>query len=291
MATYSIKDLAKLSGIKAHTIRIWEQRYAIIEPKRTASNIRYYNDEDLNFLMNIAFLNRKGLRISKIAKMTRQDIFHHIEDYSKSEVEETDHFQALLLSMMQFDQRKFENLINDLFLENGVEGSILKVLVPFLEKISLLLLAGTISPVHEQFVSAIIRRKVINAIDQIAERSLKSRYKILLYLSDASQQELYLLFVEFLMRLRSIDVVYLGSNVAFDDLKFILSSVQVDYIYTIVSEHHKRYITDSYIDVISGSFKEHKFLISGFQNEDESLKPMSNICYFDDLSELLKFLS
>ena len=109
MANYSIRDLEKLSGIKAHTIRIWEQRYNIIEPKRTATNIRFYTDEDLQYLLNVAFLNRNGIRISKISKMSKVDISDMVSSISQDSEESTNYLQTLTMAMIELNEEKFEH--------------------------------------------------------------------------------------------------------------------------------------------------------------------------------------
>ncbi|MDC0230973.1 MerR family transcriptional regulator, partial [Aureispira] len=231
MATYSIRDIAKISGIKAHTIRIWEQRYAIIHPKRTASNIRYYTDDDLKFLMNVAFLNRKGIRISKIAKMSNKDIAIEVDQLSKTEAETSDHFQNLAMAMLEMDEHKITSELDSCFESMGAEQTILKVLVPFLEKTSLLCLAGSVNNIQEQFACCLIRKKILDAINKLKLNNLSDK-KIILYISEADQQELYLIFVEYLLRKINLQVVYIGSMVTINELKFVNAIHKADYIYT-----------------------------------------------------------
>lgn len=290
MATYSIQDLAKLSNIKAHTIRIWEQRYALIEPKRTASNIRYYTDEDLKFLMNIAFLNRKGLRISKIAKMPKDEIASEVERLSKTEAEHTDHFQNLAMGMMDLDEPKICTLLSQCFQQNGVEDTILNVLMPFLEKVSLLWLTGSISSVHEQFVSSLIRRKILTETSVIKQKN-KPKTKILLYLPEGDQQELYLIFVEYLLRTRDIAVVYLGTKISIEDLRIASSVHKPQYIYTIISEQHKCYVSDCYIKRLTNGIELPHLLIAGFQDNPISSTYPANVTYLEDLNELVEFFA
>ncbi|BDS14164.1 MerR family transcriptional regulator [Aureispira anguillae] len=291
MANYSIRDLAKLSGIKAHTIRIWEQRYSIIEPKRTASNIRYYTDKDLKFLMNIAFLNRKGIRISKIAKMTQEEIAKQVDHLSKTNVEHTDNFQNLAMAMMELDGRKICGLLSTCFERDGVEDTILNVLVPFLEKASLLWLTGSISAMHEQFASCVIRRKILTAISKINIKTSGEKKKVLLYLPEGDQQELYLIFVEYLLKKRNVEVVYLGTKVGIEDLQLAASIHQPNYIYTIISERHKCYVPECYIRRLCKGMNAPHLLISGFQHTPKIPGTPDNITILEDLNELIKFFS
>lgn len=291
MANYSIRDLAKLSGIKAHTIRIWEQRYRIIEPKRTASNIRFYTDKDLKFLMNIAFLNRKGIRISKIAKLTKDEIAEEVDRLSKTEVEHTDNFQGLAMAMMDLNERKICQLLSKCFDRSGVEETILNVLVPFLEKASLLWLTGSISAMHEQFASCVIRRKILTALSKVKLQRATDRKKVLLYLPEGDQQELYLIFVEYLLKIRNIEAVYLGAKIAIDDLQLAVNIHEPHYIYTIISERHKCYVPESYVCSLSEKIEHSHLLVSGFQHTPKPEATPSNVTTLEDLNELIEFFS
>lgn len=291
MANYSIRDLAKLSGIKAHTIRIWEQRYSIIEPKRTASNIRYYTDQDLKFLMNIAFLNRKGIRISKIAKLSKEEIKEEVDELSKTEAEHTDNFQGLAMAMMELDEPKIGKILTKCFSQNGVEDTILNVLVPFLEKASLLWLTGSISSMHEQFASCVIRRRILTEITKLKVKKGQDLPKVLLYLPEGDQQELYLMFVQYLLKKRNIDVVYLGTKVVIEDLQLAASIHKPNFIYTIISERHKCYVPECYIGRLSEGMEAPHLLVSGFQHTPKQTESPDNVTVLEDLNELLEFFS
>ena len=280
-----------MSGIKAHTIRIWEQRYGIIEPKRTPSNIRYYNDDDLKFLMNIAFLNRKGVRISKIAKMSKTQVLQQVSQLSKTDAEDSDHFQGLAIAMLEMDEVKICTILESCFRNEGVEQTILKVLIPFLEKTSLLCLAGSVTYIHEQFVSNLIRRKILNATNAVISNTEPSKYKVLLYLPDADQQELYLLFVEYILRKRNIFTVYLGTNVSVEDLVLVNSIHQPDYIYTIISEQHKRFVSDDNMHKLSAVVGATQFLVTGIQDSKKVSVQHNNLIFIDDASDLITFFS
>ena len=291
MANYSIRDLAKLSGIKAHTIRIWEQRYSIIEPKRTASNIRYYTDQDLKFLMNIAFLNRKGIRISKIAKLSKDEINAEVDKLSQTEAEHTDNFQGLAMAMMELDEPKIGKILTKCFSQNGVEDTILNVLVPFLEKASLLWLTGSISSMHEQFSSCVIRRRILTEITKLKIKKGQVGPKVLLYLPEGDQQELYLMFVQYLLKKRNIDIVYLGTKVVIEDLQLAASIHKPNYIYTIISERHKCYVPESYIGRLSEGMELPHLLVSGFQHRPKQSESPDNVTVLEDLNELVEFFS
>ncbi len=285
MTTYSIRDLQKLSGVKAHTIRIWEQRYNIIEPKRTASNIRYYTEQDLKFLMNIAFLNRKGIRISKIAKMSPAEIAEEVQRRSETEAESNDYFQAMAVAMLELDEYKLCNLLEQAIADIGIEKVILDILTPFMERTSMLWLSGSISTIHKRFAGCIIRRKILAATDKIPVRTEDYAQTAILYAPESDQQELYLIFVEYLLKVRNMRVVYLGRRVSIEELKFATTLYQPDYVYTMISEKHKMYVSKDYLGKLYDAMQPAHLLVSGARlTQQDTDKP--NITIIEDLTEL-----
>jgi len=168
MAVYSINDLEKLCGIKAHTLRIWEKRYGIINPKRTATNIRYYLDEDLQKVLNIALLNRNGIKISKIAKMTDEEIQASVSTYTEVDGTSDDKMDALIFAMLELNEYKFNKILDHNIAEKGYEATMNEIIYPFMDKLSMMWIAGNIKGVHENFVASVIRRKTIIAIDEFS---------------------------------------------------------------------------------------------------------------------------
>ena len=161
MIAYSIKDLESLSGVKAHTLRIWEKRYGIIQPNRTETNIRYYKDEDLQKILNISLLNRLGFKISKIATMQADQIRQKVAEINEVGSIFEDQLDAMMLSMFELDETKFNLLLDHQISSKGFEETMNTVVYPLLDKLSTMWLAGSVKAVHENFVNNIIRRKTI----------------------------------------------------------------------------------------------------------------------------------
>src|SRR4028119_2082894 len=160
MSVYSIKDLEHLSGIKAHTLRIWEQRYNIIRPKRTDTNIRYYDDTDLKLVLNISLLKEHGFKISEIARMTMEDMSQEVLSLTDKNLRYSDQIQALTLSMIDLDEERFEKIMSTNALQVGFEQTMINIVYPFLIKIGVLWQTGAISPAQEHFISNLIRQKL-----------------------------------------------------------------------------------------------------------------------------------
>jgi len=291
LATYSIKDLATLSGIKAHTIRIWEQRYHLIEPKRTATNIRFYTDDDLKYVLNIAFLNKNGLRISQIAKMTREEIAQKVGNISQDNFEDTNQMQSLTMAMMQLNTAQFEGLIQANIAQNGFENCLLRLVVPFLEKISLLWLTNAIGNIHEQFVHNIIRRKILSAIDklQITDANAPT---CMVFLMEGETMEIVALLIKYLLKRRGILPIYLGVGIGINDLNTAATIHRPKFLFTSISEHHAKFSLSDYIQQLRNIFADTQILLTGYQvlNLSMSQAAAENIVVFEDFHDIADYL-
>ena len=167
MAVYSIKELEKLSGIKAHTIRIWEKRYNLIEPHRTNTNIRYYTDSDLKKILNVAVLNRQGIKISNIAKLNDLELKEEIIRVSRSHYSNEDIIDSLIIAMFDLDEYKLLSIIEKSISRIGFTSTVTDVLYPMLDKVGILWQSGDIYPAHEHFLSNLLRQKIIAATDKL----------------------------------------------------------------------------------------------------------------------------
>ena len=290
MGTYSIKDLEHLSGIKAHTLRIWEKRYGIINPKRTPTEIRYYNDEDLKLVLNISYLNRNGLKISKIASLSEKEIQQRVMGISESSPEFPNQIDALILAMVDLDEERFEKIIATNTLQNGFEQTIINIVYPFLERIGVMWQTGSIHPAHEHFISNLIRQKIIVAIDaQTSSYSAETR-KFVLFLPEGELHELSLLFSAYLLKLRKHQVIYLGQTLPMKDLDLIVRKYQPDYLLSVITSVPANEQLLKYTDELLKKFPKQKILLSGFQVINQQEKISKDIVTFDSLPKLISFV-
>ena len=198
MAIYSIRDLEKLTGIKAHTIRMWEQRYGIVEPARTPTNIRYYTDDHLRHLFNVAILNRNGVKISKLAKMSPDEVADLSAELTQARGDNNSQIEALTLAMIDLDESAFEVVYSTYVEDRGFEQAMMELIYPFLDKLQLLWFTSTVNPVQEKFIIHLIRNKIISAIDQLPMVPAKSgRPAIFIYAAETEPQELPFLYQRF----------------------------------------------------------------------------------------------
>ncbi|MCB9080793.1 MAG: MerR family transcriptional regulator [Lewinellaceae bacterium] len=290
MAVYSIKDLEKLSGIKAHTIRVWEQRYELISPQRTKTNIRYYQDDDLKFLLNIALLNKNGIKISKIAKMKKQDIEEKVAAIAEINFEYGTQLDALTISMIEMDEFKFDRIISTNIQQLGFERTMMEIIYPFLDKLSVLWLTGSINPVQENFISYLIRQKVIVAIDSEPLVAGPDTRTFILYLPEGERQELSLLFMHYMLKSRRHQVLYLGQDITIPDLKDACKIRKPDFIFTMITETFAREPVQAYVDKLAENFAESHILLSGYQVVAQSVTPPSHVTILRSLDHMLQFL-
>ncbi len=290
MAIYSISDLEKLSGIKSHTIRIWEQRYGILRPKRTDTNIRFYEDDDLQRLLNVALLNRHGFRISKIAEMSKEDMQEQVSSVSNLKFDIDAQLDVLTLSVIEMDEVKFSRIFDNHVDQIGFERTMMEVVYPFMEKLSLLWLTGSIKPVQENFITQLIRNKLIAAIEKEPLASDRKTTKFILYLPKDEQQELSILFMQYLIKKRGFQVVNLGANLALVDLKDACQIHQPDYVFTVLSETFNREPVQRYLSNLQAAVPDSHLLLTGYLMASQTPSKLENATILPSLDDALTFL-
>jgi DNA-binding transcriptional MerR regulator len=216
MADYKIKDLEQLTGIRAHTIRMWEKRYGILNPERTETQIRTYRDEELTLLLNISMLNKHGLKISRIADMSHQQIVDKVLEIREDRPSDVSQ-ENLVLALIEMDELLFRSTLEILIADHGLEVTFSKHLLPFLERIGVMWMVGSINPAQEHFISNLIRQKIICEIDKLPVPDRKQP-PILLFLPEHEWHEISLLFYQFILRNSGRNTVYIGQSLPFDAL-------------------------------------------------------------------------
>lgn len=288
MSIFSISDLEHLSGIKAHTLRIWEQRYDIIRPKRTDTNIRYYDDTDLKLVLNISLLKEHGFKISEIARMTLEDMSQEVLSLTDKNLRYSDQIQALTLSMIDLDEERFEKIMATNALQCGFEQTMINIVYPFLIKIGVLWQTGAISPAQEHFISNLIRQKLIVAIDgQIMRRDDCAKY--MLFLPEGELHELSLLFANYLLRARQNRVIYLGQSLPFADVVNAYEIYRPHYILTVLTSMPGAEEVQTYLDKLAASFPQSRILVTGYQVMAHDLHTADNVIVIRKFRDLIEF--
>jgi MerR family transcriptional regulator, light-induced transcriptional regulator len=288
MGKYSIKELEQLSGIKAHTIRIWEKRHHLIEPQRTTTNIRFYSDDDLKKIINVSLLNSTGLKISKIAVMSKDEISRKIMEISETKPETTVHIDQLVIAMVELDEEKFEKILSAVVLRFGFENTVVDILYPFLEKIGILWQTNHINPAQEHFISNLIRQKVIVAIDSLPIPS-KNAKGVMLFLPEHELHEISLLFSHYRFRKAGFRTFYLGQTVPFSDLKAAFAVHHPQLLLTAITSPMTRTSLDNYIDKLATTFNPSQILLTGHQIHKHEIRH-PNVRTLKGVNDLNPFL-
>lgn len=285
MANYSIKDIEHLSGIKAHTIRMWEKRYNILEPRRTETNIRYYNDEDLKKLLNISVLNRYGYKISKIADLPSDRLNHETLQVAQSSGASDGQIESLIVAMVDFDAIKFDKIFSNAVLSFGFEETMVKIIYPFFEKIGILWQTGNINPSQEHFISNLIRQKLIVAIDNLVEYPNINAKNFILFLPDGEWHELGLLFYTYFIKKYGHHVIYLGSSLPLKDVIDLEKHIEFDYLVTSIKSTLSNPAYNEYLKNISKAFTTKKIFLMGVMRDKLKLSPPPNFVFPQNLNE------
>jgi len=291
MAVYSIKELEKLSGIKAHTIRIWEKRYNLIDPHRTNTNIRYYTDEDLKKILNVAVLNRQGIKISNIAKLNDLELKEEIIRVTKTTKSHDTIVDSLVIAMVDLDEYKLESIIDRSIVKIGFKTTVLDVLYPFLEKVGILWQSGDVNPAQEHFVSNLIRQKIIAATEQLPSTFYPKAKKFILLLPENEYHELALLFSQYLLKESHHEVIYLGQSVPYSDVLTTGSSKEFDYILISSTTPRPEFDFILYLKDLGGAFPDKKILYFSAFLGDESRDLSENHLRLNKMQDLIDFIS
>ena len=290
MSTFSIKDLEQLSGIKAHTIRIWEQRYGLINPDRTDTNIRYYDDKDLKLILNVSLLKDNGFKISKIANMSEGEMQREVIRLTESNLRYPEQIHALTICMVDLDEDRFEKIMSTNILKLGFEKTMINIIYPFLNKIGILWQTGAINPAQEHFISNLVRQKLIVAIDnQYVSSTIQSK-KYILFLPEGELHEISLLFADYIIKARQNRSIYLGQSLPLSDLEEVCSIHQPDFIITVVTSTPGPSHIQNYINTLGKKFPNTKILVSGYQVVGQDLTFPSNMMAFSRIDQLISFV-
>lgn len=291
MAVYSIKELETLSGIKAHTIRIWEKRYNLIDPHRTNTNIRYYTDEDLKKILNVAALNRHGIKISNIAKLSDLELKEEIIRVSVDPNSSDTFVDSLIMSMIDFDEYKMEALLEKSIRKKGLLSTVTEVIYPFIVKVGILWQSGDVYPAQEHFVSFLIRQKIIAATNSISHTFNPNSKKFLMLLPEGEWHELGLLIAQYLVREANHEVIYLGQSVPYTDVLAIGASKKFDGIVVSSTASQSGFDWMQYLKDLGGAFPDKKILFMTHLPKEhfEVLSP--NHIQLSQISDLSDYLS
>lgn len=290
MAGYTIKDLERLSGVKAHTIRIWEKRYGIITPNRTDTNIRRYNDEDLKSILNISILRENGYKISEIASFDKSQLSEHVLSFTNNPTKYNTQINNLILAMIELDDRKFDKIITNSTVRVGFEETVIHVVYPFLEKIGILWQIGSINAAQEHFVTNLLRQKIIVALDGQMSGTHPEAKRFMLFLPESEFHELGLLFYAYIVRKNGHKIIYLGQSAPMRDVVEVAKIKDPDYIITSVTSAMDENVLENFLNELKSYFPNKPILFSGLQARNYTKSLPDNIIKINDVLSLKEYV-
>ena len=292
--TFSIKDLENLSGIKAHTIRIWEKRYNLLSPERTQTNIRLYSLLSLQKLLNITLLYENGLKISKIAQLKNEEIPLKGREIIDEKSIKNNMMNAFKLSMINFDQSLFYNTYNKLVVDLSFREIFKEYFIPLLQELGYLWQSNTISTTHEHFITNLVKQKVYTNTEKVHRSEYVNNKSFVLFLPENEIHELGILYLNYELNLRGYKSIFLGQSVPIENLEPLIASNEfVEFIAYVTVEPSKEKI-DKYLQKFKKKIldkKDCRLSLLGFQTQfvDLNTKPENVSVYrgFEDLIEAL----
>jgi len=291
---YSISDLEQLSGVHAHTIRMWEQRYNALVPHRSAGNTRYYDDEHLVKLLNIVSIHQKGLKISKICALSQDAIHSLIEEDIQETVSKNQQFEFYIAQLLNFgmsyNEAAFDNLLSKCINDNTLTETYSSVIYPMLVRLGLMWRKDSICAAQEHFLTNIIRQKICAAINDLPIPSSDKKTWVL-FLPQDEEHEIGLLFAHYLLRQAGNSVIYLGSSVPLASLKEVILTCKPAYLMLFMAQKKIVKEVQKYIDEISATFENKKIYLAGSQKLIENIKLPKGMQWLKNINEFENLLN
>ena len=293
MSHYSIRDLEQLSNVKTHTIRVWEQRYNLLQPERTDTNIRYYDDEQLKKLLNVSVLMNNGMKISKISKLNNKEIADEIEKLVNNAIQFDNKTEALLnqciIAATSFDEVLFEKIINGCIQKDGLIETYKNVIYPLLMRIGQLWTSNEMLPAQEHFISNLLEKKLYAAIDELP-LPVDSDQTWILFLREPEEHVLGLMLTYYILKKHGKKVVYLGRRVPVENLFSVVKECDATHLYTFFVKNRPVRETTEFLNQIGEFSKKLKVFISGRAKVIENIPLNSQVVWLKEVDSLIEIL-
>ncbi|MGB4773671.1 MAG: MerR family transcriptional regulator [Daejeonella sp.] len=290
MKIFSISDIEILTGIKAHTIRVWEQRYDFFTSRRTESNIRYYDEEDLRLFLNIAALNENGYKISAISKMTTQQITQMVTKLRKDHFNPNLQVQLFANAILTMNNVEMENLLSLSIKERGIENTIEEIVLPLLDKIGFMWQTGTINTTHEHFATHHISNRITIATHNLKTAGSAKGKNYLLFLPEGEFHEIGLLYAKYLLKLNGHHAVYLGANTPIADLAEAVSIYKPDYALTVITQVRANCDVNEIINKTLKNIKITPLIFLSLPVLKQNITANRDLIFMDNFAEFKKLI-
>ena len=288
MNFFSISDIENLTGIKAHTLRIWEQRYNLLTPKRKESRHRLYDNEDLKYILRVAFLYHNGYKISRIASLPEEEVKKLALDTNSGKENYQVFINQLTEASIDFDQQRFEKILHNLILHLGFDKTVVQILFPLLNKIGLLWMTDKVSPAQEHFASALVIKKILVATDGLDRSPDDGLRKVLLFAPEGEHHEIPVLFMQYLLKRNGVFSISVGKNVRLEVLRDFCSQHPITQLHCHLVTNLLSSDLNAYLAKLSQAFPDKEIYFSGPQARKVS-SPPPNVQILKDPAAMLQF--
>jgi MerR family transcriptional regulator, light-induced transcriptional regulator len=288
MQKFSIRDIESMSGVKAHTLRIWEQRYDMFKAQRKESLHRFYDNNDLKKLLRISFLYHNGWKISKIASLSDDEMINQVVQSKIKKDSFIPYVLKLLEAAVDFDEKKFKGLLQEVINNVGFETCIKEVCYTFLNRVGLLWMTNNIIPAQEHFSSAIIQHMIIAETNKLPKPPQKDE-SIILFTPEGEYHEMPLLFIQYMMKKAGRNIIYLGINVKWQDVISVFQLGEVKEIYLHLITNFTKLDVNDYLQQLCTSLPEKQIILSGIAAK-EVTKTWDNLLVLKTESEIDSFI-
>jgi DNA-binding transcriptional MerR regulator len=288
MQVFTIRDIENLTGIKAHTLRIWEQRYDLFTPRRKESQHRIYDNEDLKQLLRISFLYHSGWKVSKIAALSDSQITGLVNEATVGNMNYRVFINQLIEAALDFDEKRFITVVNQVTEKIGFEKCVVDLCYPFLVKIGLLWSTNNVIPAQEHFTSYIIQNKIIVETEKLEMGN--TRPSIVLMSPKGEFHELPLLFINYLLKKSGWGTVYLGSNIQTDEAFEVVNRPGINYLYIHTLTNFTGLDIDDYFESVCKRFQDKKIITSG-EGIQKVQRSFVNLTVLKNDAQIYEFIS
>lgn len=286
MAQYSLFELVNLTGIQAATIRAWERRYKILAPHRTDTNRRYYDDDDLRHILNVATMYRNGEKISKIATLSASELEQKVKAKSTEYVDADTSIDGMIAAMIGINKNAVNEILLRSIINVGFEQTYTGLVFPFLMRVGVLWQTGNLNLGAEHFISNIFRNKLISAIDALISINSLDKKRVIMFLPEKEMHELSLLFYQYVILKMGCEVVYLGQSTPMDAVKQVADKWHTDAVVTGLMSGAALNRTDEYLQQLSSTFKSQKVLVAGLLADEAEKNHFDNVIPIKSIDDL-----
>ena len=268
---------------------MWEKRYGLFCPSRSASNVRTFSDDDLRKLLNISILNQNGFKISRIVELDDRQLQEKVASLNPSPSQSAAQIEALMLAMMKLDENHFTRILSQSILILGMESTFLDIIFPFMHRIGVLWQTGSINPAHEHFMTNLIRQKLITGIAALNDVIRSGSRRIMIFLPEGELHELGMLFYTFLLKSWGHNILYLGSMTPLDSVVAAHSIWSADVLLTsLTSNISTNEAPNEYVRDLAAFFRDRKIIVAGPMVRMLKRSDHPQITFMDDLEDLKK---